>query len=330
VTDFMIRDIPNDLAASIDRRAKDLKLSRQTFLVQHLSNMFGPEGSATATIARRLKHIFDVLAATTFPFDLPRASLATTARLVGHDNPAQLEAMCAGEAPLPFSLAEKLCEQFGIYEEWLMNGRLFPFYQEARYFESEDCLNHLLKLAAQGQRPFDYEALYFVLSNSEPNGAAALYGYSSERPYRCDLILRGIPITRNVSGGGKQQIYDFGLLCAAIDKRLIAGLSPYVSWGRIVDNEHFKELTEGTRHPAEITSIGLPMYPWQQDFWDLEDQIEPYTKNFEFSKTIFHAYLADSMKITTNEQLLNQLNEKIELAGERFAIRTNGSQAQEK
>jgi hypothetical protein len=36
------------------------------------------------------------------------------------------------------------------------------------------------------------------------------------------------------------------------------------------------------------------------------------------------------MKITTNEQLLNQLNEKIELAGERFAIRTNGSQAQEK
>ncbi len=281
----------------IDGRAKRARTSRQLFLHAFLTETFGPEKSATAGIAERLRIVFDQSGRN--PFQIP-----SIARELGHESAAELEANLSGEEPLPFATADRLCSLLGVYRGWLLEGKMQPYYQDALYHDSRACLN---ALALETEKPKSQEAytnLYFVLSD-ERAGRADVYRHIRSAPHRWDLLLRSVPIGGHVGAGGTSEIFQFGLFCAAIDVTLArpAILDRNLNtFGRILDRENFNRFSSGEIHPRLLEFAGAGQSSWAEDIWDLEYSGPKYTENFAEAREIFRL-TAQEHGITNNEQL---------------------------
>ena len=310
MVDIMVRDLALEVASSIDARAKAAKLSRQQFLTQHLHRTFGPDGSSTAAIAGRLRSVFGYLAQLSIGFELKTATVPVVAELLGFSTPMELESFIQGDTPLSFEVADRLCDILGIYREWLLNGRLNPYHQKPRFTNIEECFKALALGDIQTDSGHTYEKWIFLMS-SDKRGSAAVYGYTSESSFRCDLILRDIPMGAHVGGGGASDIMQFAWLCAAIDSSLTGGPVIPVKFntvGRIEDRLSFDSYTNGESHPAGLTCIGNPHFPWYQDIWDLSYQGDGYTPGFVGARKVFQ----DGCEWKGHEGLKAYLGERVD------------------
>ncbi len=298
MNDFMIRDLDPEIVAAIDGRAKQLKLSRQQYLHEHLRRTFAPsEGNVTANIAARLREVFR---------GLPQApcSIARVAMALGMPDATMLEANLSGEEPLAFATARRLCDLLGVHTDWLLEGRFTPFYEMAQFRATSECLDALAKGELRSKRGAAYTAWYFLLSD-EPEGRAAVYGYAAETPCRLDLLLRDVPIRDSIGAAGSRQIFDFGVLCAAIDPSLERPAlveTGFDSWGRVLDRRRFQEVVEGQVHPGSVMTEEKGHVPWAEDLWEMEYEGRPYSESFLAGRDTFRL-LAKEKGIKTNAEL---------------------------
>ena len=312
MTDLMVRDISPKVAAVIDGCAKRAKTSRQLYLHSFLTEAFGPQKSVTAAIAERLRIVFNQ--GRSSPFQVP-----TIARELGHQSAAELEANLRGEEPLSFTTADGLCSLLGVYPAWLLNGEMHPYYQDPLFHDSRECLDALASGHMKPGSGKPYTHWYFILSD-ETVGRAAVYGYSRPAPHRWDLILRDVPIGGHVGGGGTREIFQFALLCAATDVTL--SRPPIVDrdifkFGRVLDQEKFREFTQGQIHPELLTSAGIGHAAWAEDIWDLEYEGPEYTRNFFEAKEIFRL-TAKEQGITNNKELERHIRSLLGIEGKPF------------
>jgi hypothetical protein len=282
MSDVIIRDLSPEIVAAIEGHAKRAKASRQQFLHQLLTRMFGSEESATSAIAERLRLLFLALRECSI-------SIVSVAKELGHSSAAGLEANVSGELPLTFPVADELCKLLNIQPTWLLTGNSAPFYQEPRFRDAEDCLRSLVLGQLASPAGAAYTHWYLVLCDSE-DGSAAIYGYSSAAPYQYDLILRDVPMSDHVGTTGSRQIFEFALLAAAIDPSL-ASLRQFpvkfCSFGRIFGAELYRQITAGEIYPGMLRRSGYVHSPWAEDLWDLDWSGQPYTSNFLQARDIF-------------------------------------------
>jgi hypothetical protein len=305
MADLTLRDLPDATLAQIDLRAKSAGLSRQKYMLAHLTKTFGQANTLTGQIAARLHHVFDEVAQISFGYAEPKPTIATVAELLGHSDPAKLESLLAGDSPLAFYDAELLCRLLGINKSWLFNGDAAPYGQSAMFLDGMKCAQ---ALANKSLRPSDgtkYKAWYFLLTDQE-EGQVAVLGQSEENPYRFDLIISGVPFFEGVGAGGSKAILNFGLLCALVDSTMSVNggsllLSGFKCWGRLVDKTFYRGLVDGTKHPGHILSLRYGSAPWFEDFWDFK-QTKQYSNGYAAAKDIFQLELAQE-KITNNTEL---------------------------
>jgi len=314
MADLTLRDLPDATLAQIDLRAKSAGLSRQKYMLAHLTKTFGQANTVTGQIAARLSTVFADLAQISFGYPAQKTTIPAVAELLGHSDPAKLESVLAGDSPLAFPDAEQLCRLFGINKSWLLNGDATPYGQSAMFRDGMQCAQ---ALASKSLKPSDgtkYRAWYFLLTEEEEEGQAAILGQLEENPYRFDLIISGVPFFEGVGAGGTNAILNFGLLCALTDSTMSANggrllQSGFECWGRLADKNFYRELVRGTKHPGSILSLRYGYVPWSEDFWDF-NQTRKYTKGYAEAKEIFQMELTRE-KITTNAELHAYLEEML-------------------
>jgi hypothetical protein len=311
--DFTLRDLPEEIMAQIDLRAGNARLSRQKYMVAHLTKTFGKANTITGQIATRLCGVFDEIADMSFGFAAPKPSIPTIAEMLGHRDPSLLESILSGDTPLAFADAEPLCRLLGINKTWLLNGDSTPFSQGAMFRDGMLCAQALANESLKPSMGTKYSTWYIVLVDGT-DGEAAIWGQSEQDPFRIDLILSGVPLFAGVGAGGRSAIISFVFLCAMIDPTMSFNrgelLKPnFRSWGRLVSKETHSALINGTKHPGSILPSSYGHVPWYEDLWDFE-QAKDYSIGYAEAKKIFQSEVVQR-NITNNAQLHAYLKETI-------------------
>jgi hypothetical protein len=314
MVDVMIRDISSDVVKSIDVRSKAAKMSRQQFLAQHLQRSFGSEGSLVAAIAGRLRWVFSDLSQIRFYTSDERVTVPRIAEMLGYSSPLELESFIQGENPLTFEAADRLCSMLGINREWLLDGEYQPYFQAPVYHNIEDCFRDVMSNELKSRNGHPYTKVIFVLSDDK-RGEAAVYGMTKEAPFRCDLLLRDIPIGDYVGGGGASDIMEFAWMLAAIElrnttkwgTRAYSTNREFYASGRIKDRVYFDLIKNGGRHAAVLNELGEVNIPWISDLWELDFKGgNDYTPGFAGARKL---YLKQN-QFRDNDELIAYLKER--------------------
>ncbi|HET9392204.1 MAG TPA: hypothetical protein VFO29_01590 [Candidatus Rubrimentiphilum sp.] len=297
---FNIRDIPDDIATSIQAAAAAAGArSREAYLRDLLGRVFGPNESLVAAVSARARaavlHFEDL---GRFRVLQPAPTISRIARALGHEDPSVLEAELRGDRPLSFSDGDRLCDLLSLDAEWLESGGHDQprFRTRAQY---HDCR---LLLRAFLEAGVNYDELYFTLSDGEGSEGSIIGHTASEDPaigWRYDLLVAGIPIHNSVGATGARQRRDFAdLMIALYDERLFPDSPTCI--GRLVPHSQYLAMLSGYVHPATLTNTyalgnAQPMArqsDWHEDFCEF-DSVERHTRSYSAG----HSALLEDLKV---------------------------------
>jgi len=275
-----IRDVPADVLKGVDAAARAAQVrSREAFLREHLTRVYGPEESVVAATARRLREIVRIAEALGERRWLdPPPTVSLVARALGHRDASGFESELRGERPLPFADGDRFCALFGVNRTWLESGDGAPFEVAPRFRDGHDVLAHFLT------NGIEYEELCFVLADAPDVGAAIIGRRPASSPvapdgaWRYDVLADLIPIHDHVGGTGRANRREFSDLMVALYDR--DSLSDRLAMhGRIVTEARYMALLSGEVHAAEVVGDGSAGSHWHEDLWQLERR-DAYTENY--------------------------------------------------
>lgn len=305
-----IRDVADDVTASLDAAAFAAGArSREAFLRDHLARTFGPNSSAVASTAARVRAAVEQMEALgRFLVLQPAPSLPLIARAMGHADASMLEAETRGDRPLSFSDGDRLCNLFGLDRTWLDSGTGSTprFATRAKH---HDCRQLLFDFLQNG---IPYEALYFILTDGEDSVAAIIGHSASDDPaigWRYDLLVDEIPIHTHVGDSGKAQRRECAELIAALYQDELFNDKIPLLVGQIAPYAQYVAVLSGHIHAGTITTtyapgLSMPMTrasDWPHDFWGFNQ----VAHTSEYTKA--HAALLEELRadgIRTNQEIM--------------------------
>lgn len=193
-------------------------------------------------------------------------TIAGLAQLMKLHSVGELESVFHGTREPSFEFIDHFCDTFGVNRSWLIEGKETPYRSHAaRHSDPTDYLDVIQKLA-----PIK---IYFIRSASEVGEVFLLLKFADWKYAVVDQIWH---ISDHVGAGGRSQILGMYKLIMELKKRLLGSSCG----GRILSEDRFGSLLEGTIFPGSVVDFPAQENPWWDDFVDV-DHNYPIATNYE-------------------------------------------------
>lgn len=201
----------------------------------------------------------------------------------------ELESIFQGKLEPSFEFISKFCNSFGIYENWLIEGKVTPFCNDGPL--EYDPMGYLKEI--DETKP---DRIYFILCDSEIGETFLLLKFSD---WRYKTLRKTWHISSHVGAGGRSQIFSLYQLI----KHFQANSSKYNCSGRILAKNDFIKLHSGEIFPSEIIKPYDYGNHWWDDFTDINHSYTTsksnknnYGEGFIYAQSVVRSYLSEIKK----------------------------------
>lgn len=214
-------------------------------------------------------------------------TIARFALILKLESVGELESIFQGNLEPSFNFISKFCNTFGIYENWLIEGKGTPF--------CNDCpLEHYPMGYLKEIDETKPDRIYFILCDSEIGEAFLLLKFSD---WRYKVLRKTWHISSHVGAGGQSQIFGMYQLI----KHFQENSRNYNCSGRILAKNDFIKLHSGKVFPSEIIKPYDYGNHWWDDFTDINHSYttsksnkDNYGEGFIYAQSVVQSYLRDT------------------------------------
>jgi len=196
-------------------------------------------------------------------------TIAKLAKNMGLQSVSSLENIFTGKEEPTFQFLTDFCQTFGVNEEWLTEGKNYPFHNDSPHKSNPlDYFEYIQKI--------NPKAIYFIRANTDISQAFVMLQLSN---LKFQILKQDWHISDHIGGAGEWQLVNFYRL---IRKLKDHGFATKGS-GRTLEEEAYYSLYMGKEFPTKFVGMRFSNDTWWDDFTDVYNKYftaECYTQAY--------------------------------------------------